>query len=178
MNRQKKPWYREPWLWFLMSGPVTVVIAAFVTLYLASSGSSDLVTDDYYKDGKHINMDVKRDTAARERKIRAQVLISPNNQAIKAFIDGKLDKDVPLKLLFMHPVRKDFDQVVLLQPSQGNSRSYDFDGKTEFTGRLEKPLSQAKHWYIRLEDGQNNWKIESKWVVKNRLTIQLQPSYK
>lgn len=169
---KKKPWYREPWLWFLMSGPIIVVIAAFVTLYLASSGSSDLVSDDYYKDGKHINMDVKRNKAAKERNIRARVLISPDHTAIKAFIDGRLDKNVPLKLLFMHPVKKEFDQVILLQPASAGSTA---NGQTEFTGKLEQALPPAKHWYIRLEDGRNVWKIESKWIVKRGLAIQLQP---
>ena len=43
-----KPWYKEPWPWLLMSGPAIVVVAAFVTLWLAASNSSDLVSDDYY----------------------------------------------------------------------------------------------------------------------------------
>ena len=54
-QEKSKVWYKEPWPWLLFSGPAIVVVAAFVTLYLAASGSSDLVSDDYYKDGKHID---------------------------------------------------------------------------------------------------------------------------
>ena len=71
-QEKSKVWYKEPWPWLLFSGPAIVVVAAFVTLYLAASGSSDLVSDDYYKDGKHIDLDLKRDTAAVERGIRGR----------------------------------------------------------------------------------------------------------
>ena len=84
-----KPWYKEPWPWLLMSGPAIVVVAAFVTLWLAASNSSDLVSDDYYKDGKHIDLDIKRDTAAIERGINAQVLISPDGSAVRVYLSGR-----------------------------------------------------------------------------------------
>lgn len=46
-----RPWYREPWPWFLMSGPVIVIIAALVSAYIAVRSSDGLVTEDYYKQG-------------------------------------------------------------------------------------------------------------------------------
>lgn len=30
-----KPWYREPWPWFLMAGPFLAVIGCAITIYLA-----------------------------------------------------------------------------------------------------------------------------------------------
>ena len=71
-QEKSKVWYKEPWPWLLFSGPAIVVVAAFVTLYLAASGSSDLVSDDYYKDGKHIDLDLKRDTGAGPHQSRRQ----------------------------------------------------------------------------------------------------------
>ena len=71
-QEKSKVWYKEPWPWLLFSGPAIVVVAAFVTLYLAASGSSDLVSDDYYKDGKHINLQLERDVEAAKRGIVAQ----------------------------------------------------------------------------------------------------------
>lgn len=37
LREDTQPWYKEPWPWILMSGPAIVVVACFVTIYLAFS---------------------------------------------------------------------------------------------------------------------------------------------
>ena len=59
-----RPWYKEPWTWGLMAGPAIVVVAGFITLGYALSVKDTLVTDDYYKEGKNIVLEVERDKAA------------------------------------------------------------------------------------------------------------------
>ena len=34
-QKDKKPWYKYPMVWFVMALPLAAVIASFVTLYLA-----------------------------------------------------------------------------------------------------------------------------------------------
>lgn len=34
----KRPWYREPYVWLLISGPAAVVLASFISIYLAVVG--------------------------------------------------------------------------------------------------------------------------------------------
>jgi hypothetical protein len=52
MNSQDKiqtrirPWYREPWPWFLIIGLSTVVIAGFVTAWLAFTNADELVVSE------------------------------------------------------------------------------------------------------------------------------------
>jgi hypothetical protein len=41
----KKPWYRHPWPWILMSGPAIVVVAGIFTAYLAVTTADGLVAD-------------------------------------------------------------------------------------------------------------------------------------
>ena len=96
-RQQSKVWYKEPWPWLLMSGPLIVVVAAFATLWLAAKNNSDLVSDDYYKDGKHIDLDIKRDSAAVERGINAQLLISPDGSAARVYVSGRFAKLPPSK---------------------------------------------------------------------------------
>lgn len=50
-RQSSSPWYREPWPWLLMAGPLIVIIAGLVTAWLAVTSSDGLVTDDYYKKG-------------------------------------------------------------------------------------------------------------------------------
>ena len=56
-----KPWYKEPWPWFLMAGPAIVIVAGFATAWLAIISNDGLVTDDYYKQGLAINQRLQRD---------------------------------------------------------------------------------------------------------------------
>lgn len=61
-----KPWWKYGYVWLLISGPLLVVIAGFVTLYLAVSRPDPVVDDNYYQHGVEINqtLDGKRDSMA------------------------------------------------------------------------------------------------------------------
>ena len=169
-QQQSKVWYKEPWPWFLMAGPEIVVVAAIATFMIAQENNSDLVSDDYYKDGKHIDMDIKRDQEAVQRDIHAQILISPDNQAAKVFISGNFDPKAEIKLTFLHPAKKAHDQSVVLKAAgevlSGNKAEYQ---------AVFKPLPHAKHWYVRLEDSNRIWRVEDKWIVSQGQAINLQP---
>ena len=41
-----RPWYREPWPWILMAGPAIVVVASFITLWLAVTGADPVIADN------------------------------------------------------------------------------------------------------------------------------------
>jgi uncharacterized protein len=58
-------WYKNPFIWLLIGGPLVVIIASFITLYLAIS-HPDPAIDDYYRKGIEINktLDAERDGMA------------------------------------------------------------------------------------------------------------------
>jgi uncharacterized protein len=60
-----KPWWRFGYVWLIIAGPLVVVIACFITLYLAIS-RPDPAVDDYYRKGIEINktLDAERDSLA------------------------------------------------------------------------------------------------------------------
>lgn len=64
-KQDTKPWWSFGYVWFIISGPLIVVIASFITLYLAIS-RPDPVIDDYYRKGIEINktLDAQRDAMA------------------------------------------------------------------------------------------------------------------
>lgn len=86
-----QPWYKNFWPWFLMVGPIFVVIASVSMFFVAKQNMTDLVSDDYYKDGKHIEIELHRDEEAVKRQIQAQVLISPDMDKAKVFVSGDFD---------------------------------------------------------------------------------------
>lgn len=169
-NEPIAPWYRHRWPWILMSGPIIVVFAALSTYYIAAKTADDMVSDDYYKEGKYINLQLERDVAARQRNIRAQVLFNDEHNAAKVFISGDFDTNKPIQLSLIHPAKKANDQTVLLQtvsaPTSGD--------KTEYAA-VFKPLPAAVHWYVRLEDKENIWRVEDKWLPSQGASLNLQP---
>jgi uncharacterized protein len=60
-----KAWWKFGYVWLIVSGPLVVVIASFITLYLAIS-RPDPVIDNYYRKGIEINktLDAQRDSLA------------------------------------------------------------------------------------------------------------------
>jgi hypothetical protein len=52
--QDNKPWWQFGHVWLVISGPLVVVIASFITGFLAIQ-SPDPVIDDYYRKGIEIN---------------------------------------------------------------------------------------------------------------------------
>jgi hypothetical protein len=50
-----KAWWRYPLLWMVIGGPAVVVVASFVTFWLAWRSPDALVSEDYYREGIQIN---------------------------------------------------------------------------------------------------------------------------
>ncbi|RYZ11570.1 MAG: nitrogen fixation protein FixH [Comamonadaceae bacterium] len=55
-------WWRHPLLWMVIAGPAVVVVASFVTFWLAWHTPDALVSEDYYREGVEINrtLDAKK----------------------------------------------------------------------------------------------------------------------
>lgn len=58
------PWWKFGYVWMIFAGPAIVVVAGFVTLYLAITRPDPLVTDDYYRKGIEINSTLDSDANA------------------------------------------------------------------------------------------------------------------
>ena len=50
-----QPWWKFGHVWLVIAGPAIVVVAGFVTAYLAVSGQDPVVDEDYYRKGLEIN---------------------------------------------------------------------------------------------------------------------------
>jgi len=60
---RNEPWWRFPLLWMVLAGPALVVVASFVTLWLAMRSPDPVVAEDYYRQGIEINKQLARDRA-------------------------------------------------------------------------------------------------------------------
>ena len=48
-------WWKYGYVWFIVAGPAIVVLASFVTLYLAVTRPDPVISEDYYRQGIDIN---------------------------------------------------------------------------------------------------------------------------
>lgn len=141
-----KPWYREPWPWFLISLPATAVIAGVTTLWIAATSADGLVVGDYYKAGLAINQTLARDDAARALALTAT--LKNEDGALTLTLAGRM-KAYPeqLTLTLAHPTRQGMDQTLVL--SHAGSGHY----------RTSLPALPAGKWHAQLSDAASTWRL-------------------
>lgn len=54
-SASNEPWWKFPHVWMVIAGPAVVVVASFITYYLAASGMDRVVDEDYYRKGVELN---------------------------------------------------------------------------------------------------------------------------
>jgi hypothetical protein len=156
------PWHRQPWPWLLMAGPAIVVVAGFVTLWLAATTDDALVADDYYKRGLSINQKLERNERAAALGISATVDLDPAGHARVALATSSREPDArpaALRLSIMHATRggQDASTAVVLGPEG------DYVG--EFT-----PLASGR-WLVAIEA--DTWRLPSVEVSGPVQTVRL-----
>lgn len=161
-NIDGQPWYREPWPWILMTGPVIVIIAGIATAWIAVVSNDGLVADDYYKQGLAVNQRLQREQKAAELKVSADLMRS--GQQIRVLLtNGNLDPVAGLKLKILHPTRAGADQLIDLRP----------EGQGVYRGELASGLQGR--WYVMLEDPAGLWRLQGDWVADGEEPLRLAP---
>lgn len=157
-----EPWYRHRWPWLLMLGPALVLVAGFITMWISFAGADALVVDDYYKQGKAINQDLRRDRVAAERGLAAGLRYDAASGRLLGQVNG-LGAATPLTLLLVHPT----------VPAKDIRRSVMPDSAGQF--ELPLPLLERAHWQVQLEDGQRQWRLHGQWLWPQEKNIDIRP---
>lgn len=147
-GRAAKRWYREPWPWLLMAGPIIVIIAGFATAWLAVRTSDGLVAEDYYKQGLAAGETLERSKRAEEMGVSAALRLTGDRVVIRLDMRSTAGVDVPLALLLTlsHPTRAGIDQKARLQRTEEG-----------YVGELNLPASG--HWLVLVEDEARTWRV-------------------
>jgi hypothetical protein len=149
MNKiqEEKPWYRENYVWLLISFPATAVIAGIITAVLAVKTDDGLVVDDYYKEGLAINRKLERDRLAAEYGLTANLQYAKDNESVRLIIGSNNDFVYPekLKVSFLNASKAGVDKEEILTRS----------GKNTYLG--SNPLLGKGKWHVLIED--NDWRL-------------------
>ncbi|WP_086980920.1 FixH family protein [Vibrio aphrogenes] len=143
------PWYKQFWPWFLIFLPMCAVIGSFVTLGVFTKNSVDLVSEDYYKQGKGINVDLSKIHVAKGFKLQASVVSTP--QGINVSLDkGKLSLYPALTITFTHRTLPDRDF----------ARTLSSDANGNYRFNLPQPIQGP--WFVKVEPHNKEWLIQGR----------------
>jgi len=147
------PWYRHRWPWILMAGPFIVVVASFITLWLAIRTDDGLVTDDYYKKGLAINQTLKLSEHAKELGLQAGLTIALDSIGLRLSAAApNFAPPASVRVTVSHPTRAGLDQMQVLTLQDGR-----------YVGKFKLP--PAGHWVVLLEDEAKSWRIMGNIVL-------------
>ena len=152
-NPLVKPWYKHRWPWFIMLGPAAVMIATAVTVWLAVQQPDAMVVDDYYKQGKAINQDLRRDTVASDLAMDTSLAYDVAQSRLTGSVHsfGKAYQ-APLQLHLAHATLPEKDIRLMVQP----------DAEGNFSIAL--PMLERSRWQVLVEDNKRVWRLSGIWT--------------
>lgn len=158
------PWYTHRWPWLLMLGPASVVVAGAVATWLALGHPDAMVVDDYYKQGKAINQDLRRDRVASSLGLSLRARWLPGAGRLEGHIaSAGRPFAAPFTVYLVHPTLPGRDQALLVRPDAGGAFAVDL------------PALEATHWQVVAEGSLRDWRLSGGWDGKRELVIVADP---
>ncbi|MBL8449136.1 MAG: hypothetical protein E6Q99_06975 [Elusimicrobia bacterium] len=160
-QRGELPWYRERWPWILMAGPLAVVIAGAVTLWLAVRSFDGLVEDDYYKQGLEVNRRLQRDHKASDLGLAADLMVSGSQVRVIVLARAPAQLPATLNAKFIHPTQSGQDRQAVLAA----------EGQGLYGGKLSAEISGR--WIVTLEEPGGSWRLQGEWQSGTQEALRL-----
>lgn len=161
MNKDGRPWYKEPWPWLLMAGPGLVIVAGVITTWLAVVTSDGLVSDDYYKQGLAVNQRLQRDQQASSLGLHADVMRAGLNLRLLITSVNAAALPPAITLRFAHPTVDGQDQLVKMVA----------EGQGVYRGTLASEI--VGRWHVTLEDPDGQWRLQGEWLAASDEPLRL-----
>lgn len=156
------PWYKHRWPWLLMAGPATVVVAGSITMWIAFTKQDAMVVDDYYKQGKAINQDLRRDKVASSLGMSFDARYDPASGELNGTLLG-FGKPVAgnISIRLSHATQPEKDLQLLAVPDQNGDFS------------VNLPMLEMGRWDVLIEGEKRDWRLNGiwKWPQKKVLSL-------
>jgi hypothetical protein len=168
-----KPWYREPWPWFLIALPAAAVVGGIVTAVIAFRGADGVVAADYYKRGLAINEELSRSRRAAALGIEAELRIggidAGDHVGVRLRAAQALAPEAALRVRLVHPGRNGADRSAVL----ARVASAEAGHSAEYVGSWGEaaPVAQQPAWRIVIETDQ--WRIDGDAVMESGRVAQV-----
>jgi uncharacterized protein len=157
-------WYTQAWPWLLMLGPFLVILAGGYTTWLAFTQQDALVVGDYYKQGKAINQDLRRDKIAASLQLNATLYYDAGQLAGNIQSGGKpLAGALILSLNHATLPEKDI-HLPLVADAQGNFH-------------VPLPALDLARWQVLIENEKRDWRLAANWIWPKHKKLRLQADH-
>lgn len=146
------PWYKQPWLWFILAPLIAVFIYGFAFLYISIVTHDGIVKDDYYKVARGVEIDETRLNHTRELGLEGDLMFDLLTGDVVVQLTGKMTQ-LPefLTLGIVHPTHKNYDQSLTLR-NQPGTPNYLGSLKGKVLGKRYMTLTPADEtWRLRAE---------------------------
>lgn len=161
-NGTEVPWYKVSWVWYIIFMKFAVITACIVTAILIYRNPISMVVDDYYNEGRTINLQMQRVIVAEERNISFYVDINGDQLTVR-FRSGEPESIGTLMVTFYHPT----------------THNHDFDLRltraADGVYRQQLPQELDGHWRIDIEPFDREWRVSQNVFLPASQTITLIP---
>ncbi|MGY0505816.1 FixH family protein [Luteimonas sp. e5] len=164
MNTPARKAWREPMVWLVVGLPALVVVAGFITLYLAITNSGGgSVTNPGWRMGQIQQADLGPDQRAHALGLR--VLLREHDGHLEVLpMAGKISRQRALQLLAEHPTDSAQDRSLSLPPGGAGWVS-------------QQPFSELDQhdWKFSLGPGDQSWRLRGR-LTRGQRSVVLAPA--
>lgn len=161
-NTSASPWYKHPWVWFLISLKVAVITACFITGVIIYKNPTSMVVDDYYDEGRAINLRLDKVAYAIELNIAFKLQIQSEHLTLE-YLSGDNNNGTALLVNFYHATQSSEDfELRLTRAADGIYRA-----------QLPKVLEG--HWRVDINPFDQSWEVRQNISLPNQYPIELRP---
>ncbi len=148
----QRPAWKEPMVWLIAGLPAIVVVASFVTFYIAATNPDPLVNAGYHKEGLAPVQDTSKFDRSAELAINGELVIRDGVAEIS--LTGRMEAmPAGLELLLQHPSDAAQDMKILFSDR----------GAGLYAGLLPASLSGKRQWILEPED--RSWRLSGELVL-------------
>ncbi len=154
------PWYTHRWPWFLMLGPATVLVGGAFAAWLALGHPDAMVVDDYYKQGKAINQDLRRDRVADAMQLALDLRYEGGRLQGRMRSFGR-PLAVPFTIRLAHPTLPQRDLRLPVRPDANGAFS------------VSLPVLEQTHWQLVAEGDLGDWRLARSWDWPRQVSLEI-----
>lgn len=166
-NNVVAPWYKQPWLWFILAPLIVVVFVGMTLLYLAITTADGLVTSDHSRVVRGYEVDSTKSRAAAEMGISANLQLDNLTGDLMLLLKSdQSERPNELILDIASPTHKKYDQTITLKKVPSSEA---------YTGSLKSALQGKRNIILEPVDG--SWRLSTQsYPPYDQKTIELTPS--
>lgn len=156
------PWYKHFWPWYIVFMKCAVITACIVTAILIYRNPAPMVVDDYYNEGRAINLQLIREARALEMGLSMAVQFVGDDVELR-FHTGEVTDRSAIRLVFYHPTMDALDFELMVP--HVNDGVY----------RASLPQQISGNWRIDVEPFHREWRMSQTVRLPNDQRIIIEP---